>query len=76
MRAKTQYLTAVTEYNKAQYARMNEFAFHLGFRMERSGDPLVLVLGLSDMPMFAVGSKSHHGIPREVAREPLISCGV
>lgn len=59
--------------NRRVLGSMNEFALHLGFRMERSGDPLVLALGLSETPMSAVGSKSRYGIPREVARELLIS---
>lgn len=59
--------------NRHVLGSMNEFAFHLGFGMERSGDPLVLALGLSDTPMSAVRSKSRYGIPREVARELLIS---
>jgi len=58
--------------NRRVLGSMNEFAFHLGFYMERSGDPLVLALGLSDTPMSAVGSKSLYGIPRDVARELLI----
>lgn len=61
--------------NRRVLGSMNEFAFHLGLRMERSSDPLVLALGLSDTPMSAVGSKSRYGIPREVARELLISRG-
>lgn len=59
--------------NRRVLGSMNELAFHLGFRMERGGDPLVLALELSDTPMSAVGSKSYYGIPREVARELLIS---
>lgn len=51
---------------------MNEFAFHLGLHMERSGDPLIPALGLRDIPMSAVGTKSHYGIPRSVARELLL----
>ena len=61
--------------NRRVLGSMNEFAFHLGFHMERSGDPLVLALGLSDIPMSAVGTKSHYGIPRNVARELLIGHG-
>jgi hypothetical protein len=61
--------------NRRVMGSMNEFAFHLGFRMERSGDPLVLALELSDTPMSAMGSKSHYGIPRQVARELLINRG-
>lgn len=57
--------------NRKVLGSMNEFAFHLGFRMERSGDPLVLALGLSDIPMSAVGTKSRYGIPRDVAPELL-----
>jgi hypothetical protein len=57
--------------NRRVLGSMNEFAFHLGFHMERSGDPLVRALGLSDTPMSAVGTKSRYGIPRNLARELL-----
>ncbi len=66
--------------NRRVLGSMNVFAFHLGFHMERSVDPLILALalalalalGLSDIPMSAVGTKSHYGIPRSVARELLL----
>lgn len=61
--------------NRKVLGSMNEFAFHLGFHMESSGDPLALALGLSDIPMSAVGAKSRYGIPRDVARELLTGHG-
>ncbi len=61
--------------NRRVLGSMNEFALHLGSYMERSGDPLVLALGLSDTPMSAVGSKGLYGIPREVARDLLTGQG-
>jgi len=58
--------------NRRVLGSMNECAIHLGCHTERSGDPLVLALGLSDIPMSAVGAKSQYGIPRNEARELLI----
>jgi hypothetical protein len=61
--------------NRRVIGSMNEFAFHLGVDLRDIGDPLALSLRLSDTPMSAVGSKSLYGIPREVARELLMSRG-
>jgi hypothetical protein len=56
--------------NRRVLGSMNELAFHLGV-----GDPIDMAVSLSGIPMSAVGSKSHYGIPREVARELLLSPG-
>jgi hypothetical protein len=61
--------------NRRVIGSMNEFAFLLGMELNDVRDPLALSLRLSDTPMSAVGSKSHYGIPREVARELLTSRG-
>jgi hypothetical protein len=61
--------------NRRVIGSMNEFAFLLGVELNEIRDPLALSLRLSDTPMSAVGSKSHYGIPREVARELLMSRG-
>jgi hypothetical protein len=59
--------------NRRVIGSMNEFAFHLSVELNEIRDPLALSMRLSDTPMSAVGSKSHYGIPREVARELLTS---
>ena len=61
--------------NRSGLGSMNEFALHLCFHLERSGDPLVLALGLSDTAMSVVGTRSRYGIPRNVARELLTGHG-
>ncbi len=61
--------------NRRVIGSMNEFAIHLGADLGDIRDPLALSLRLSDTPMSAVGSKSLYGIPREVARELLMSHG-
>lgn len=57
--------------NRRVIGSMNEFAVQLGAELNEVRDPLALSMRLSDTPMSAVGSKSHYGIPREVARELL-----
>lgn len=59
--------------NRRVIGSINEFAFHTGVHLDLIGDPLGLALRLSDIPMSAAGSKSHYGIPREVACELLSS---
>jgi|ERR1022692_1885161 hypothetical protein len=68
-------VTFVAATNRRVIGSMNEFAFHLGVDLRDIRDPLALSLRLSDTPMSAVGSKSLYGIPREVARELLMSRG-
>jgi hypothetical protein len=61
--------------NRRVLGSMNEFAFHLRVRQDRIGDPIEMAVSLSGMPIRAGGSKSRYGIPREVARELLVSHG-
>jgi hypothetical protein len=61
--------------NRRVLGSMNELAFHLRVRQEQIGDPSEMAVSLSGIPMSAVGSKSHYGIPREVARGLLLSHG-
>lgn len=61
--------------NRRVLGSMNELAFHLGVRQDQFSNPIEMAVNLSGIPMSAVGSKSHYGIPREVARELLLSHG-
>jgi hypothetical protein len=61
--------------NRRVLGSMNELAFHLGVRQDQFIDPIEMAVNLSGIPMSAVGSKSHYGIPREVARGLLLSHG-
>jgi hypothetical protein len=53
--------------NRRVLGSMNDFAYQLGFYMERTGDALELALRLSDTPMSAIGTKSNLEVPRAVA---------
>jgi len=59
--------------NRRVIGSMNEYVRQLRSYLTRSGDPLDLSLQLNNTPMSAVGSKSHYGIPDEVARDLLMS---
>jgi hypothetical protein len=61
--------------NRRVLGSMNELAFHLGVRQDQSSDPIAMAVRLSNIPMSAVGSKGLYGIPRDVARELLLSRG-
>jgi hypothetical protein len=61
--------------NRRVLGSMNEFAFHFGVRQDQFIDLTGVAVSLSGIPMSAAGSKSLYGIPREVARELLLSNG-
>lgn len=61
--------------NRRVLGSMNEFAFHFGVRQDQFSDLTEAAVSLSGIPMSAAGSKSLYGIPREVARELLLSKG-
>ena len=61
--------------NRRVLGSMNELAFHLAVRHDQISDPADMAVSLSGIPMSAAGSKSRYGIPREVARELLLSQG-
>ncbi len=66
-----QAITYSAAKNRSVIGSINEFAFCLGIYLESMDDPLQLSLRLSEVPMSAVGTKSHYGIPCVVARELL-----
>jgi hypothetical protein len=59
--------------NRRVLGSMNELAFHLGVRQDQLSDPVDMAVSLSGIPMSAVGSKSHYGIPRDVALDLLVN---
>ncbi len=61
--------------NRRVLGSMNELAFHLGVRQDQLSDPVDMAVSLSGIPLSAVGSKSHYGIPRDVALDLLVNPG-
>lgn len=61
--------------NRRVLGSMNELAFHRGVRQDQLKDPVDMAVSLSGIPMSAVGSKSHYGIPRDVALDLLVNPG-
>jgi hypothetical protein len=57
--------------NRRVLGSMNDFAVQAEAYLERTDDLLTLALRLSDTPMSAIGTKSGHGYPGEVARQLL-----